>query len=224
MNNIDSSYIHIGIASFIVIAVYMIEHENASRAYKGLLKKPYSHQLENMFFIVFFCVVVLFAYISVVPAIYCAIRLVKGWLGFSILSKNDKLKLDSELMTERRQRSITRLMGNLPYNGGLSETGGIPSNATYHQAMAYIAIWLADNYAEKNSLGDEIEHCKRFWLSLRYSVLSDATSADHEKANLLANALPDQVEQYFAFLESQNYNNTEYWPSVEAYVLAHLQR
>lgn len=224
MNNIDSTYIYIGIASFVVIAVYMIEHENASRAYKGLPKKPYAHHIENMFFIVFFCIVVLFAYISVVPAIYCAIRLAKGWLGFSVLSKNDKRKLDSELMTERRQSSITRLIGKLPYDGGLSEAGAIPRDASYHQAMVYIAVWLADKYVEKNSLRNEIEHCKRVWLSLRYSVSTAATSMDDEKASLLANALPDQVEQYFAFLESQNHNDTEYWPKVETYILAHLQR
>ncbi|MEM8496524.1 MAG: hypothetical protein AAF542_00790 [Pseudomonadota bacterium] len=223
MNNIDSTYIYIGSASFIVIAVYMIEHENASRHYKGLLKKPYAHHIENMFFIIFFCIVVLFAYISLVAAIYCAIRLAKGWLGFSILSRNDKRKLDSELMIERRKTSITELLGNLPYNGGLSDTSGIPPSATYPQAMAYIAIWLADNYPEKNNLGLEIERCKRYWLSLRYSVATNATSLDREKAKVLANTLPGQVEAYLDFLERQNHQAPDYWPNVEAYVVRHLQ-
>lgn len=223
MNNIDSTYVYIGIASFIVIAVYMIEHENASRVYKGLTKKPYAHHIENMFFIIFFCIVVLFAYISVVPAIYCAIRLAKGWLGFSILSKNDKRKLDSELRVERRKTSITGLLDNLPYNGGLSDTSGIPPSATYPQAMAYIAIWLADNYPEKNDLGREIEHCKQYWLTLRYSVAAGATPLDREKASVLAKSLPGQVEAYFDFLEKQNHEAPDYWPNVEAYVLSHLQ-
>ncbi|MFK7733061.1 MAG: hypothetical protein AB8B48_15685 [Pseudomonadales bacterium] len=223
MNNIDSTYLYIGIASFVVIAVYMIEHENASRAYKDLLKKPYSHHVENMFFVVFFCIVVLFAYISLVAAIYCAIRLIKGWLGFSILSKNDKRKLDSEMMIERRQNSIARLLGKLPYNGGLSETGGIPPNATYPQAMAYVAIWLADNYAEKTELAEQIDHCKRYWLSLRYSDPSHDGPINSMNAAALANALPEQVASYCNFLEDQDQHSTDYWPNVETYVSANLQ-
>lgn len=224
MNHIDSTYLYVGIASFIVIAMYMIEHENASRAYKSLSKKPYTHHLENMFFVIFFCVIVLFAYISVVPAIYCAIRLVKGWLGFSILSRSDKRKLDSELMIERRKDSIAKLLGNLPYNGGLSETGGIPPNATYQQAMAYIAIWLADNYAEKPSLNEQIEQCKLYWLSLRYSVSNDSSPTERANAAALAQALPGQVEGYCRFLDDQDQQSTAYWPQVEAYVSSHLQR
>lgn len=194
MNSIDSTYLYIGVASFLVIAIYMIEHENAARTYKGLLKKPYGHHVNNMFFIVFFFIVVLFAYISLVPALYCAARLVKGWLGFSILSDSDKRKLDIEIRTERRKETIAKLLGNLPFNGGPGGSWSIPPQATYQQAMAYIALWLADNYYSDASAEEDINQCKRYWLSLRYSAPNEAMQAATHT---------DFFSQHFAYASRQ---------------------
>ncbi|MFK8018190.1 MAG: hypothetical protein AB8B86_00325 [Pseudomonadales bacterium] len=217
----DLTYLFIGVADFALISLYMIEHENAARQFKGQPKKPYSHHFDSMFFIIFLVVILVFAYFAMLPAIYCLARLVKGWLGYSILSKGDKRKLSGELMVERRRSAVSSLLGSLTYNGGLEETGGIPPNATYPQAMAYLAIWMADNYAHKATMSSQIDQCKSYWLSLRYS--SGVNGGEEARATALANELPQQVDAYLSFLAAANYDSLDYWPAVKEYIGTNLQ-
>ena len=67
----DPTYLFISVADFAVISLYMIEHENAARQFKEQPKKPYAHHFDSMFFVIFFIVILVFAYFALLPAIFC---------------------------------------------------------------------------------------------------------------------------------------------------------